>query len=318
MKYLTKDWYETCQRTGLHYGMRVHRGAGAFSETLYQRLYRRKEKAYIQSEHEIYNFDPRYFHGQDGSSFVPADKFARGEEIKAEDILIYQMPEEEKEQIQKMIEAYDHRSPFDVEKCKQEFRVMQETSRMEEAEERITDEILMQIADLRVFCLGYCTKEVKVQLERVSRANGKIVKLGSEAHTRAQKAEDIPESIRKIHNFHDSIVLGIGNSRELDDDFDQRGKDSQQDNCTNSSNGSCKVFKDDFLIQMDAQGGFTDFNKVTFRNAEIIKQESIIGSRWLYCELYRIEKGYEVHILFWGEGMPELILTCSDILMEIE
>ena len=295
MRYLTKDWYEICQRTGLHYGMRVHREAGAFSETLYQRLYRRKEKAYIQSEREIYNFDPRYFLGRDRSSFVPADKFVRGEEIKAEDIFIYQMTQEEKEKIQKMIEAYDQRPPFDEKKCKQEFRVMQETSRMEEAEERIPDEILRQIADMRVFCLGYCTKDVKVQLERVSRANDKIVKLGSEANAKAQKAEDIPESIRKIHNFHDSIILEISGSSGFENRWDQ------------------------FVIRMDPRGSFTECNKVTFQNADIIKQESnITGSCWLYCELYRIEKGYEVHILFWGEGMPELILTCSDILMEIQ
>jgi len=139
--------------------MRVHGEAGAFSETLYQRLYRRKEKAHIQTEREVYNFDPRYFLGRDGSAFVPADQFLRGEEIKAEDILIYQMQEEEKAQIQKMIEVYDSRPPFDVEKCKQEFRVMQETSRMEELEERIPDEILRQIDDMRVFSLGYCTKD---------------------------------------------------------------------------------------------------------------------------------------------------------------
>lgn len=295
MRYLTKDWYEICQKTGLHYGMRVHRGAGVFSEMLYQRLYRRKEKEYIQSEREVYNFDPRYFLRQDGSAFVPADKLMRGEEIEEEDIVIYQMPEEEKERTQKMIEAYDQRPPFDEEKCKQAFRVMQETSRMEEAEERIPVEILRQVADMRVFCLGYCSKEIKVQLERVSRANYKIVKLASEANAKAQKAEDISESIRKIHNFHDSIILEISGSNGFENRWDQ------------------------FVIRMDPRGSFTECNKVTFQNADIIKQESnITGSCWLYCELYRIEKGYEVHILFWGEGMPELILTCSDILMEIQ
>lgn len=295
MKYLTKDWYEICQRTGLHYGMRVHREAGAFSETLYQRLYRRKEKAYLQSEREIYNFDPRYFLGRDGSPFVPADKFARGEEIKTEDILIYQMPQDEKEQIQKMIEAYEHRPPFDVEKCKQSFRVMQDTDLIQVAKERIPVDILEQIADIRVFCLGYCTKEVKVKLERVSRENHKIMKIASEAHTKAQKEEDIPEHIRKILNFHDSIILEISGSSEFENRWDQ------------------------FVIRMDARGSFTECNKVTFQNADIIKQEpNITGSSWLYCELYRIENGYEVHILFGGEGMPELILTCSDIMMEIE
>jgi hypothetical protein len=290
--------------------MRVHRGAGVFSEMLYQRLYRRKEKEYIQSEREVYNFDPRYFLRREGRAFVPADQFVRGEEIKAEDIIIHQMPEEEKEQIQKMIEEYDTRPPFDVKQCKHSFRVMQDIDRMQAAKERIPFEILGQIADIRVFCLGYCTKAVKVQLERVSRENYKIMKLGSKAHAEAKKTENIPEHIRKIYNFHDSSVLEIVESREFDNRFGQGINDRPQGSCKNSS---------DFVIRMDAQGGFTELNKVSFHNAEMIKQEpNITGSRWLYCELYRIEKGYEVHVLFWGEGMPEMILSCSDILMEIE
>ncbi|MDD4729284.1 MAG: hypothetical protein PHN55_11115 [Dysgonamonadaceae bacterium] len=46
MKYLTKEWYELCQRTGLHFGMRVHNDANIYDEALYLRLYTRKEKAF--------------------------------------------------------------------------------------------------------------------------------------------------------------------------------------------------------------------------------------------------------------------------------
>ncbi|XID94961.1 hypothetical protein ACF3MZ_10780 [Paenibacillaceae bacterium WGS1546] len=38
----------------------------------------------------------------------------------------------------------------------------------------------------------------------------------------------------------------------------------------------------------------------------------------IYDELYRADGGYEVHILFSGKGMPELIIRCADIIVEQE
>ena len=44
-----------------------------------------------------------------------------------------------------------------------------------------------------------------------------------------------------------------------------------------------------------------------------------MSSTWIYEELYRMENGYEAHILFRaGEEMPELIIRCSDIIIEKE
>jgi len=58
MKYLTKEWYETCQQTGLHFGLRVHSGTYEWNEDLFQRLYKRKEKEHIKQEREIYDIIP--------------------------------------------------------------------------------------------------------------------------------------------------------------------------------------------------------------------------------------------------------------------
>lgn len=40
MKYLTKEWYELCQKTGLHYGIRVHKGAHKRDDALYECLHK--------------------------------------------------------------------------------------------------------------------------------------------------------------------------------------------------------------------------------------------------------------------------------------
>lgn len=73
------------------------------------------------------------------------------------------------------------------------------------------------------------------------------------------------------------------------------------------------------VMCLDTRGGFTDFNKITFVASEIIKKEEhILGSAWIYEELYHTENGYEAHILFQGENMPELIIKCDDIIVENE
>ncbi|WP_433751917.1 hypothetical protein [Paenibacillus amylolyticus] len=85
MKYLTKEWYELCQRTGLHFGMRVHRGTYELNEALFLRRYKRKEKEYIELQREMYNIDPRFLLEQNGHVLVPAEKFFSGNEISEDD-----------------------------------------------------------------------------------------------------------------------------------------------------------------------------------------------------------------------------------------
>lgn len=73
------------------------------------------------------------------------------------------------------------------------------------------------------------------------------------------------------------------------------------------------------VIRFDTRGGFTNINKLTLVASEIIKQDGgIVGSYWLYQELYRMDNGYELHVLFDGANMPELIVRCADILVEVE
>lgn len=286
MKYFTKEWYELCQQTGLHFGMRVHNGANIYDEALYLRLYTRKEKEFVKIHHEVYDVDPRFMLGQDGCTLVPLNKFVSGEEINEDDKVVYCMPPEDRECIQKLIEEYDVRSPFDEKKCREEFRILQET-RIKEIPEKVPPELLKQIADMRVFALGYCTKEVLKYLKKLSKENKKKVDSVLSEYSKAQQSEQIPQIIRESFGFHD-----------------------------------CKVTKltvgEKVVMRFDIQGGFTTYNKITFTASEIMKQdEHIEGSIWIYDELYRTEHGYEAHMLFWaGNGLKELIIQCNDIVIE--
>lgn len=286
MKYLTKKWYELCQRTGLHFGMRLHNGAGIYDEALYLQLYKRKEKEFVKMQREVYDVDPRFMLEQDGCKLVELDKFASGEEINEEDKVVYHMPLEEREHIQKLIEKYDTRSPFDEKKCREEFRILQETLR-KETTDKLPYDLSQQIADMRVFSLGYCTGEVLNQLKRLSKENEKKMNSVLNEYSKAQQAEHIPQIIRERFGFHDCKVTEFTAGKNV-------------------------------VMYLDTRGGFTSFNMITFTVAEIIKQdEHIVGSTWIYNELYSTEDGFEAHMLFGaGEGMAELIIRCNDIIIK--
>ncbi|NLL71621.1 MAG: DUF4085 family protein [Epulopiscium sp.] len=286
MRYLTKEWYGLCQMTGLHFGMRSHKGTYQKDEDLYLRLKKRKEKEFIKMERELYDFDPReMLEIYDGSVFISAEKFIAGEEIHDEDTIVYHMPEEEKDHINKLIEEYDSREPFDVDKCKIEFNKRQDIIQSENINNLATN-LYSQIADPRVFALGYCTKEILSQLKRLSKENEIKVRRVLNEYTKVQKKEMISEQLRERFGFHDCQVM------------------------------SCE-FKQDIVFFLDTSGGFTENNKITFKEAKIIKQEkSIEESYWLYEELYYNQGGYEAHMLFAGEDIHELTISCKDIIIE--
>lgn len=285
VRYLTKEWFELCQRTGLHFGKRVHSGANIRDEALYKRLYSRKEKQYVKQEREIYDIDPRYMLKFDGTPLVPAGKFFRGEEIREEDTLVYQMPSEERREIEKLIADYDARPPFDESGCKQKFKDIQEWN-CRDSIGQLPGGLIDQIADIRVFSLGYCTKEILQQLKQHSKSNQKQMQFIMNEYREVQQAEQIPEYLRDKFHFHDCRVTDIHFARNL-------------------------------VIQLDSRGEFTSLNHVTFVAPEIMQlDEHIVGSSWLYNELYRVDDGYEVHVLFAGKDMPELILRCKDIVIE--
>jgi len=195
------------------------------------------------------------------------------------------MPMEERDRINKLINEYDSRAPFDAEKCRIEFNKRQGFIECDIAD-RLPKSLCVQIADPRVFALGYCTKEILTQLKRSSKENEKRVREVLRNCAETQKEQDIPEIQRRKFSFHDCEV-------------------------TKSEGGN------DLTLYFNTNGGFTDYNKIIFHDAMIVKQEMPVeGSIWLYEELYRISSGYEAHMLFTGEAIHELTIRCKEISIE--
>ncbi|MBF4692101.1 DUF4085 family protein [Fusibacter ferrireducens] len=247
MKYLTSEWYELCQKTSLHFGMRVHKGAIHKAEAVYQRLRKRKEKVFIEDQREWDLLRSLREQAPDGHIHESIDKYK---------------------------------------KAFSEFQEIMYTKKYEQ----LPATIQSQIADPRMFALGYCTKEVKRQLKRLSLENDRRTRAILEEFFRVQKEENIPEDMITNIGFHDCEVA------------------------------SCQ-FAQDIAIQMEASSGYTDYNRVIFHEAKVIKQEeSLVGSTWLYNELYRNQEGYEVHVLFLGPNgykTHEFTLSCKDITFHI-
>lgn len=288
MRYLTKEWDDLCQHTFLHIDMRADDRASEYSEDLYQELYKISENEHVGSQHRYYDCDPRCLLDSEGTVGIPLHKFLSGEELTEEDYVVIHIPEDHKEDILRRIEEFDARPPFDEKKCREEFQSMQPYIEQRKVNEIRPYGLLNQIADTRVYGLGYCTEEILQQLISISQQNHEEVNRIMKECDRALELEKIPKHLRETFGFHD-----------------------------------CKVIEykagENISLSFDTSAGFTPYNKVTFVTPKIIKcEEHIVGNSWLYEELYCTESGYEAHMLFGGVDLPELIISCEDIIVEIE
>lgn len=297
MKYLTKEWYLQSQQMGLNLGKKVNKQAGNFNEALFLYLYKEKEKQLMDNQREIYNYDPRRFLTETN----PVEVWLEGKEkIQNIDEIIANMSLEARTRFEQQVAEFEARPPFDETEWQERFQESFQWN-CEYFRNTLPTSILDKIADIRVFALDYCTKEVLKLLNKYSKQCEKNTNEVLQQFRKAQTEEAIPWDFRKKFNFHDCSV------KELKVQ-------------TNHGNANIQAKSNaNLIIFLDTSGGFTLNNKITFVESEIILQdEQIVNHSWLYSELYCVDGGYEVHVLFGGMSMAELILRCRDILIEQE
>lgn len=302
MKYLTKEWYIQSQQMGLNLGKKVHKQAGNFNEALFLYLYKEKEKRFIEEQREIYNYDPTKML----MDMNPVEVWLEGKE-KTQNIdeIIAKMSLESRTRFEQQVAEFEARPPFDETEWKKRFQDSFQWN-CEHYRVKLPVPILDKIADIRVFALDYCSKEVLKLLNLYSKQSEKNTNEGIQQFQKAQSQEAIPKELRQKFNFHDCWV------KELKFETNLVDTNSNDDNVENESDANLILF-------LDTSGGFTLNNKITFVESKIILQEDqIVNHAWLYSELYCVDGGYEVHVLFEGMSMPELILRCRDIIIEQE
>ncbi|NLV98287.1 MAG: DUF4085 family protein [Clostridiaceae bacterium] len=269
MKYLTKEWYRKSNLTDLHFDLAILDEAADQDDELFASLYKDEEEQFIQDEREEYDYDPRNLFAEDSFD-------------QESDLLDFLA---EEEFIEQLIESFDKRPAFSAEKTKELFAEIYQAS-LDAAKENLPPEIYSQIADPRVFALGFCSDEIYNLVRDFSISNNRESMQVLEDYEDMMRLQNIPRQLRQRFGFHDCKITG----------WLSQGKD--------------------LVLTLDTEDGFTSDNRITFLDVTVLLDENIVRLYWIYDELYKTENGYEVHILCDGDRTAELTLRCSDIRIE--
>ena len=167
---------------------------------------------------------------------------------------------------------------------------------LEEFQTRTPAQILAKVADIRVLALGLCTEEVYRDFEEYQALCKKQTVKTMEEAWNMQKAQGLDKVWTGGHSLHDSLVQSV--KREGEDlviEFD-REIDPEL----------LEVRGEEFL--------FPEIKAIRFRDAGILKQEQQVENAWwLYDEIWKSERGYEIHALLWRENdVFELTIECRE------
>jgi hypothetical protein len=167
---------------------------------------------------------------------------------------------------------------------------------LEEFQTRTPAEILSKVADIRVLALGCCSAEVYRDFEDYRDLCEKQTEKTMEEAWNMQKAQGLEKVWTGGHSLHDSLVQSV--KREGEDlviEFDRENDP-------------------ELLEELGEEFLFPEIRAIRFRDAEILKREQPLENAWwLYDEIWKSERGYEVHGLLWKDGgVFELTIECRD------
>ena len=263
MKYMTKEWYETMQKTDLHLLLRCSKDADIFSEKTFKKLYKREERKFLKSREKMYDSSVI-----DELSNVFSDEpvltTPEGETVEPTD--------EDKEFLQALkgniFDRLDESPSFDPEHFKNVFRRGYKNS-LKQYRSYLPDDILNKIVDIRVLALGYASKEEKKEITRFCRQNNKAVDSAVAEYEKTFEKEfrkNRPSFVDEL-DLHDSTV------------------------------GSCRKRGNDIVITLD-NCCYSNISKIRFKNCTVIKQDAPLRGAWfLYDETYKNGGRYELHFL---------------------
>ncbi len=280
MKYLTKEWYETCQKTDYHGLIEVSKKAETFSEEYFVELYKEKEKEFLELEKGVSEITFEEMFPEDFYTSIPLDSELY-EQAKAE---YYKRREEARVDFLK-----NPTPPFDAEKTKSDFKNALDYN-IDRIKRDIPEEILSDVADIRVLALDVASAKVKKAITKYCNKNRKIVDKTLALYRKSDKKEfkkGEPDFVKRL-SLHDCKVI------------------------------SCDKSGNDMVLSLDNSGGFTDINKVIFENCTVIKQDDHLEEAWcLYEEVYKSGDGYEIHFLMVKEeNLIDYIVVVTNVCFE--
>jgi hypothetical protein len=307
MKYMTKEWYETAQKCSFHLPLKVSKKAEVFSIDYFRNLYKSEEKAWLRlqenvSDEKFEDIYPDEFQAEyyDGRQLEPSE-FEKAKKV------YFEMREQAR---------LDFINPpaFDPIQEKKNFKQALQ-SNVKYLKRNLPDEILQQIADIRVLALDRASADIKKEITAYCKVNEKAVDSAINAYWKEYKMsfKNGEPTFAENFNFHDCIVVACR----------KKGKDIvltlDNSGVEYSNFHDCIVVArkkgGDIVLSLDNSGGFTTINQIIFKNCSILKKDKPLhGAWWLYDEIYKTNDGYEIHTLLDKNGkLIDFIVYATDV-----
>lgn len=146
----------------------------------------------------------------------------------------------------------------------------------------MAQDILAQVADIRIMALGCCSSKVKQLVNKFSRHQQQIADTMMQAYTEywEKHYRRFPDHILENYGFEYCTITAIGRDG------------------------------DNVIMTLDNSQSNDDVNTVVWKNAQILElEDGVVGGRWVENELYKEADGFEFHAIVEDEGGELVYLT---------
>lgn len=278
MKYLTKEWYETMQKTDLHLLLKVSKTAEAFSEEYFRELYKREEKNWLKLQKDVSEVKFEDIYPEDYHAAYP-------DGTPLEESLLEEARKSYFEQREQARLKFNNRPEFNIEEKKKRFKQSFRYN-LKRLKNSLPESILLKVADIRVLALNYASREVKQEITQFCKQNEKSTRAAMAAYQkqyRKQFKTGAPAFVEEL-NLHDCNVL------------------------------SCRRAGNDVVMVLDNSGGFTNISTIRIKNCVVIKQDAPLHGAWcLYEEIYKAGESFEIHFLLDKNKLIDYIIVADDL-----
>lgn len=278
MRYMTKEWYETVQKTSFYLNLKVSKKAETYSECYFKELYKQKENEWLELWKNVYEISIK--------NAILKEFYAEyGEGVSIDDFEFEKIKNTYIKHCKQKDEGFNNIPEFNPEQEKKKHkRALQRNVKC--LREKIPEDILQNVADIRVLALRVASREVKQKITKYCKQNEKKVNIAIATYQkeyRKQFQENEPDFISELF-LHDCTLL------------------------------SCRKKGNDIVMTIDNSNGFTDISEIRMINCNIIKQDAPLHGAWcLYEEVYKSGDRFELHFLFQKKNLIDFIVTVDDI-----
>ena len=283
MKYMTKEWYETMQKTDLHLLLKVSKTAEAFSEEYFRELYKREEKNWLKLQKDVSEVKFEDIYPEDYHAAYP-------DGTPLEESLLEEARKSYFEQREQARLKFNNRPEFNIEEKKKRFKQSFRYN-VKRLKNSLPESILLKVADIRVLALNYASREVKQEITQFCKQNEKSTRAAMAAYQkqyRKQFKTGAPAFVEEL-NLHDCMVL------------------------------SCRRAGNDVVMVLDNSGGFTNISTIRIKNCVVIKQDAPLHGAWcLYEEIYKAGESFEIHFLLDKNKLVDYIIVADDLEYQYE